>query len=1143
MDAGANHASTQTLEDWQAVKLRERDRLWEYRFVCLLLLLLAGLAIYHVVHSRINDSLRDKLQQLLAKQFPNHLIAIDSAHLEQGRGIWLEGLTIAMRTTPEPRVIVRIPRLIAQGDVCLVGLIQGQVPIHRVTVDAIDLSVFPLSDGRTSLQTLTNDQPLPNVIPAIDIRRGLVRLSHEGASSNQAMILHDLNVSIRPQINTNSASTSGVSIAAHVSSSYFSKLRMAVELSQDKKHWTMHGSVDELFYSSQWTDKLPAQWRSHLAQLAGFHGYVGAVFEVKKPIDQIPTFYINGKIRDGRLQHPNLPYPLQDLAGDIYVQNNMLQLREATARSGEARFELEADIGGLTVSAPMIAKLKIEQLALDDRLFQALPPPIQEQWTKFQVAGTVNANMTLRFDGQRWSPDIRIHAQNGSANADFFPYPISGIQGDFHYRDGLLTSQGLTASAGGQTLRGTIQLARASPKWLVDMSISSDGPIPIDDNLIAALSPRGSDPTSLHQFVRSLAPNGSVHLEQSRFVRSADDIHSLSKSIELSFYNGSIRYSGFRYPLFEIQGHISVDNQRITLQRMKGRNDSARIHCEGFVDCNNQRIQSMKLEFDSQNVPLEEELQAALPMGVQTLWKHLRPSGVVDRVLVQLDRHGPVEPMQLAIRIQEDGKDDAVVGRSISLQPTALPYLLNNVACDVSYRPGYVQLDRFEANHDASHVSGEGGFRIADEGTWNGTLTWLPTTRLNVDQSLLMSLPEYLRNPLMATEFRGPLAISGQTLITSSSENSEPSVKAWDLQIEVEDGQLAGGSLASGIRGSLHILGENSGQGPVAKGYLTLDSLAIKGIPVTNLTGPIALIESKLLAGRLASQVQVTPLAAQLAASRHQPEIIAASYFDSNASKNKVVRASAVSTPSAPFKPATDPSSRFGTGQASHDLPTLDDNPQDIHASTLAGTLRLYGIHPLIEGQTELELALIDSNLGNFLADIGENHGQADGRLWLQCRLAGSLMHTNTLSGVGQAWLREASFYQMPVMTRLFRALSLKPPDDGAFESADVQFRIDGDRIPIDRISLDGDIIALRGSGWTNLRRELQLDLYAYVGNRSPIGALFGPLVSQNDSATLLQLEVTGTTDRMDIRRAIPLIGSKWQQIFPERVGEISSEP
>ncbi len=74
-------------------------------------------------------------------------------------------------------------------------------------------------------------------------------------------------------------------------------------------------------------------------------------------------------------------------------------------------------------------------------------------------------------------------------------------------------------------------------------------------------------------------------------------------------------------------------------------------------------------------------------------------------------------------------------------------------------------------------------------------------------------------------------------MLSSDQAGGEPSVKAWDLQIEIEDGQLAGGALASGMRGSLHVLGENTGRGPTAKGYLALDSLAVKGIPVTNLTG------------------------------------------------------------------------------------------------------------------------------------------------------------------------------------------------------------------------------------------------------------------------------------------------------------------
>jgi hypothetical protein len=1150
MDASTDQGCPSGLQDLAAIKLRERDRLWEYRFVCLLLLVLLGMTAYHYFHSRINHTLRAKVQELLERQFPEHLVALETAHLEPGRGLLLEGFTVALKTPEGPRVIARIPRVIAQGDLNWVDMIQGKSPIKRVILDSVDLSIWPMADGRVSLQSLQSDQPIPDDLPPIEVRRGLVRILQPENLQAQEMIFHDLSVQLRPVRQAEQAALVGVEVQASVRGSFFSRLSLQLNLSQDKRRWAIQGDVQDLFYSSQWTDKLPQQWRTNLAQLAGLQAKLAAEFAVDKEPQQAVAFLVRGHIRDGRLQHPRLPYPLEELAGELYLKNDLMQLRQANARSGAAIFQLEADVYGLTLNAPLLASLQVKHLDLDHRLFAALPQPIQEQWLKLNLAGTVDGELVLQFDGMRWQPEILIHARQASVDADIFPYPLTNVCGDFHYRDGLLISEELTAMAEGQTVRGWLRLARASPKWLIELSVSSDGPIPIDDHLIQALTPRGQPVTALQRFVEELSPRGMIDIKSARFVRSASDIQNLSKSIELSFYDSSLRYQGFRYPIFDIQGHISVDDQQIRIQRFKGRNDSARIHCEGLVTSDGPKVSSVQLKFDSQNVPLEEELQAALPESVRELWTHLRPSGVVDRVLVSLERNQSDAPWTLAVRVQEDGGDDAVVGRSVSMQPRSLPYLLSRIACDVSYRPGTVQLHRFDASHDSSHISAEGGFQVTGDGSWNGILTWLPTTRLNVDQGLLISLPDYMRGPLTATEFRGPLAISGQTLLKSDPAESEPKVQAWDLQVEIEDGQLAGGGLASGIRGSMHVLGENTEQGPQAKGFLVLDSLAVRGIPVTQLTGPIAIAESKLLFGRMAEAVQVAPLAARLAAARRNGDLMQALYTVCASDEvSEVVPASATilrqGSATATPVPATLNQAPVipWTMLSNEQLPQLDTNSSDLKASTLAGNLFLYGSHPLLEGRTELNLALVDADLAAFLADIGEGQNQADGRLWMQCQIVGSLTHTNTLSGTGQAWLRQANFYQMPVMTRLFRVLSVKPPDDGAFESADVLFRIDGDRIPIDRISLDGDIISLRGSGWVNLRRELRLDLYAYIGNHSPMAAVFGPLISQNDSATMLQLEVTGTTDQLDFRRGIPLMGTNFQQIFPERVGSPERDP
>lgn len=1127
------------------MKLRERDRVWETRFVWFLLLALVILASYHYVHSRVDGALRNKIVELLAKQFPQHLVNLDSAHLEEGKGIVLEGLKISLPTSAGPRTVIRIPRLIAQGNLHLVGLIGGDIPVQQVYMDSVDVSLWPTGDGQWSIQTLGSDKPIPPTLPPIDIRRGILRIGHELHRSDAETIYHDLNVTVRTGeelVSPFKNNTPFVKLSGSLSGSNFANLDVQVDLTKDKKQWFVSGKVKQLFYSPQWADKLPRQWNGYLVQLAGFSGRCDAEFTVNKPVDQTPAFSIHGHIFDGRLQHPKLPYPLENLEGTLYCRNNMLQLRKATASSGGAKFLLEADVNGLSIGAPMLAKLEAKSLPLDDRLYGALPRALQEQWKKLNITGIVDSEITLKYDGKKWNPDIIVHARQGSLDPDIFPYPISDVQGSFHYCDGILVAKDITAIAKGQILRGSLHLQRAWPRWLIDLSISSDGPVPLDESLISALAPRGELNTPAQKFVRSLSPTGTIHLESSRFVRTADSPDVLSKNIEFTVYGGSIRYAEFRYPIFDLQGHVSIDDSTIKIQRVKGRNDSAQIHCEGSAECIEGDVGQMRLDFDVFNIPLEEELHAALPSAVRQLWSHLRPGGVIDRAKVQLTRHGKGQPTELSVNIQEDGKVDSVAGRSVSIRPLSLPYLLSDIACDIDYRPGYVHIRRFSASHDISRVKAEGECTVKSDGSWSGLLCWLPTTRLMVDQSLIVALPPYLQSPLNAVEFRGPLSITGQTLVATSEQSGAPEVKAWDLACEIEDGRLGGGSIASGIRGSVHVQGENSEEGPRAKGVMAIDSATVKGVPIINLTGPFAISDQKLLLGRLATPIVVPPIATQLSTLRQQSEVVQAAALMPRLS-SRISNAIAANTRGVPMAPSNSkpslmpasPGSSAGYWEPPSE-PKLDIAEEDLRAKALSGTLTVYGIHPLVEGRTELNLTLADANLLQCLSDLGEAHPAAEGRLWIECKLAGSLLHSNTLGGSGQAWLRDANFYQVPVMARLLRVLSVRQPDAGAFESADVQFRFDGDRIPIDKISLDGDIISLRGSGFTSLRRELQLDLFAYVGNRSALAAVFGPLVSQNDSATMLHLEVSGTTDNPQFRRSLPLMGTTLQQVFPDRV-------
>ncbi len=67
------------------------------------------------------------------------------------------------------------------------------------------------------------------------------------------------------------------------------------------------------------------------------------------------------------------------------------------------------------------------------------------------------------------------------------------------------------------------------------------------------------------------------------------------------------------------------------------------------------------------------------------------------------------------------------------------------------------------------------------------------------------------------------------------------------------------------------------------------------------------------------------------------------------------------------------------------------------------------------------------------------------------------------------------------------------------------------------------------------MRKELHLDLYTYVGRRGQLAAMFGPLLSGNDSATLLRIAVDGTLDNPKVERSFPVLEMTMEQVFPEK--------
>ena len=130
--------------------------------------------------------------------------------------------------------------------------------------------------------------------------------------------------------------------------------------------------------------------------------------------------------------------------------------------------------------------------------------------------------------------------------------------------------------------------------------------------------------------------------------------------------------------------------------------------------------------------------------------------------------------------------------------------------------------------------------------------------------------------------------------------------------------------------------------------------------------------------------------------------------------------------------------------------------------------------------------------------------------------------------------LRDANLYELPVVVALLSVLSLKTPDRTAFSQVDIDYRIDGDQILLDRIDLAGNAITLKGRGWANFQQEISLDFYSLVG-RDELQIPVLRYVLAEASKRILEIRVAGTLSQPEVQgTAFPELDETLRRLFPE---------
>ncbi len=1022
---------------------------------------------------RVDREIRRCVRQRIAQHYADLDVTVRSAALVEGKGIEVRGLSILHRGAVGPGAeLVYVDELFLQCPTDLQELISGEPRVTHITVRRPKLRVTRGPGGKWSTDKLF---PLPKFSqhpPSITIEGGMVEIFDPLKRPASTLSVRDVNLTL-------SAPDPSLAIpgARHLQGTFRADHLRKVEVEglveSESQTGAVSGSIDTLEVSPEMRDSLPEPLAAKLAVLGQLRGQ--ATFRFRVACDaslQAPCRYeLSGRLVQGRMDDPRLPYPLTDMTVPFRLDNAGFAINEMIAQSGQASVRVSARQSGLRFGIdPLQLDVEARELDLSSSLRDRLPERLRREWRKYEPAGRLaHVKVSLTFDGRTWRPDIRAECSHVSFSHERFRYRLEHGSGHVHWRGGDDSLEvRLTAFGGSQRVSVNAkawQLSAAPTFWF---QAKGDG-LQMDPKLFDALEEKH------RTVVDFLHPTGTVNF---CLTVQRDQPHGPThRDLELSLNRCSMWYEKFPYPLGNLCGKIEMHDDRWTFHDLQASNDTGRVSCSGTMMPFSSG-EGLYLKLAATDVPLDEELRDAMPPGFQRVWSGLQPHGKVDLNEVEI-RYVPAwedRPKKFSLKIHASPNRDTTW-----IEPVAFPYRMEWLGGALVYCDGHVTLQDIEAKHGSVRLSTGGHSDFLPDGRWTLHLSELDVQRLRPDERALReALPGRLKKLVEQLQPVGHMRLDGKLNMEGDATAGNPVRFDWDLNVGFFQGSIDCGVMLEHLCGEMSLRGRFDGRRVTSAGELNVESLTYKDYQFTQVRGPLWLDDERVLLGRYVA--------------RQPPD----------------GRAKRAAVPAEPPPPPL--TAMLLGGMVSADAwVTLGAEPR-------------YG----------LRAELPHGDLSRFAQEAIPGRQDLRGKIEATVELGGAGRTINGLVGRGTIRLREADIYELPLIVALLKILSIREPDRTAFRRSDIAFRIEGPHLYFQQVNFRGDAISLLGQGQMGLQPEdsdIDLTFHAIVGR----GDLNLPLIKEvftGASQQIMQIRVTGTLqDPVTRKVAFPAVNQALQQI------------
>jgi hypothetical protein len=761
-----------------------------------------------------------------------------------------------------------------------------------------------------------------------------------------------------------------------------------------------------------------------------------------------------------------VPYRLEDIRGEVAITPAGAELRTLRGQRHGARFDIDGVIVPAGGTGNTCLTIGGKDVLLDRELRDAMPSAVQSAWDALDPSGRLSANVKITCGGrgnlEHVEGVVEMTGQTSVRPRDF-PYRVDSLIGRTTIRDGDVVVEDVRGSRGVMScLVGGRIVGAGSQDGNMDLTIEARR-LPIDEDLAAAL------PAPARRALESLHPAGwaervHCHLRQT----NGGQVHYQAQATvgDLSFESEVIpcRITNGR-------GDVEIDPGLVTINDLTGVCGQGRVVIAGQALLKEEEV-GLDLIAKATQMPMDERLLAALPTDLAGLRKKLSVSGLAD---VDLSVRSALWQGQAAdYRLR-------ICPQDMQVKYEGLPSAWSGVRGTVQAAPGRIEIDNLTAE--------EGSMQLRMDGVITSTVdalegdVSLKATDLPISRELVAALPAEVGALMKRLADGGSCDVDLRKLAWRTPRASLPTTSPASSPADAASAPARQGDAAGHGSAFGRARVASSTSEPVKKSAWELvGNISLKGAVVDLDFGQRTL--SGTVSGRAASTGGELTLETDISLSE----------VDLGQRRVNDVSGRLVKPAGATVIRVEDLSARVHGGKAA-----------GFAEIALSSPLR-YGIRLSVEDLDVHEL-FHSSTSQPSSQPVFDVRGLLTGNL----QMTATVGEPRTRQASGVLKITRARIRQLPVVWGLIHVIYLWLPGQGTFAEGDVTYRLEGEELIFEEISLRGPAMSVLGSGRVNLKDEtLHLTFLTGPPGHLPRIAGLGDLL-RGLSREIAEVRVTGT--------------------------------